>query len=196
MINVIQNNDEYRITFPYDFKIKELVKAVPGRRWNPEGRYWSIPLNHLGMLISQFKGTDYEDMLLIKSTEDINVNQTLDATQSIPDIDISDVKTYVKDDGKLYEHQLDFLKFAINRQNHRNMNGFICCDEMGCVSGDAIIQANIRGVSDKWPIAKLYKHFKNHPEWQDGSSFRVRCLKNGKFGQHFVCFLYVGSIYI
>lgn len=131
MINVTQHDDEYRITFPYDFNIKELVKSVPGRKWNPEGKYWSIPLNHLGMLINIFKGTEYEDMIEIRSNEHINENATLDTTKNIPDINLSKVKLYVKSGNDLYEHQKDFMKYAINRQNNHNMNGFICCDEMG-----------------------------------------------------------------
>lgn len=131
MINVIQYDDEYRITFPYDYKIKELVKEVPGRQWNPDGKYWSIPLNHLGMFINTFTGTEFEDMISIKSNEGLNINQTLDATQTIPDVDISKVKLYVKKGSSLYNHQLDFVKYALNRQNTKNMNGFVVCDEPG-----------------------------------------------------------------
>ena len=131
MIDVIQYDNEYRITFPYKFEIKEIVKAIPGRSWNPEGKYWSIPLNHLGMLINQFKGTEYESMIRIRSKEHINENSTLGSTKSIPEIDISKVKLYSKPGTQLYAHQIDFLKFAIDREHHHNMNGFLCCDEMG-----------------------------------------------------------------
>lgn len=131
MINIIQHDDEYHITFPYDFKIKELVKQVPGREWHPDKKYWSIPLNHLGMLINVFKGTDFEDMISIRSYENININENLDSTRIIPDIDISQIPLYVKSGGQLYSHQLDFMKFSIDRELHNNMNGFLCCDEMG-----------------------------------------------------------------
>ena len=131
MINVVQYDDEYRISFPYDYKIKELVKLVPGRQWNPEGKYWSIPRNHLGMFINQFTGTEYEDIITIKSDEDINVNQTIDPTTKIPDINLSSIKTYVKKGGKLYAHQLDFMRYAVDRENRNNFNGFLCCDDPG-----------------------------------------------------------------
>jgi len=132
MINVVEYEDSYHITFPYDYTIKELVKEVPGRKWNSDERYWYIPKNHLGMLINQFKGTDYEDMVSIKSTEHLDVNSSLDEKQVIPNIDISGVTTYVKPGSHLYEHQIDFLKYAIYRQEvQHNMNGFLCTDLMG-----------------------------------------------------------------
>ena len=134
MINVIQFKDEYRITFPYDYRIKELVKSIPGRRWDPDSKSWYIPSKNLGMLIRVFENSEFSDMVTIKSNEGINVNKALDTTASgdIPDIDISNVKTYVKDGYHLYSHQLDFLKYAIDRQNRGNTSGFLVCDEMGC----------------------------------------------------------------
>ena len=131
MIQVVQYNDEYRISFPYDYEIKELVKEVPGRKWNKDGKYWSIPLNHLGMFVNRFKGTEFEDSIVIKSNENININDTIDETTVIPDIDISGVTEYVKDGFSLYKHQKDFLKFAIDRQNKGNFSGFLCADQMG-----------------------------------------------------------------
>ena len=90
MILVTQNKDVYEIRFPYDVAIIEHVKNVPGRMWNPQGKFWYIPLARLGFLISQFKGTPYERQLQIQSQEDINVNASLDTPQAIPDIDISE----------------------------------------------------------------------------------------------------------
>ena len=48
MIRVVQNTDVYEITFPYDVGIIELLKTVPGRRWNPTGKMWTIPKDRLG----------------------------------------------------------------------------------------------------------------------------------------------------
>lgn len=131
MIDVIQHENEYRVSFPYDVKVKDLVKAVPGRQWHPDIKCWTIPSNHLGMLIAQFKGTEYEDSVRIRSLEEINVNQTLDPTTAIPNIDLSSTKLYVRSGFKLYDHQKDFLRFSIDRQNRGNMNGFLVCDTMG-----------------------------------------------------------------
>lgn len=132
MINVVQHGDEYHITFPFDYRIKDLVKGVFGRKWHPEGKYWSIPNSSLGYFINQFKGTEFEDMVSIRSNEQINVNETLDDTQTIPDIKLGRTKLYVKDGSKLYSHQKDFMKFAMNREkNEKNLNGFLLADTMG-----------------------------------------------------------------
>ena len=79
--------------------------------WNPQGKFWSIPLARLGFLISQFKGTPYERQLQIQSQEDINVNASLDTPQAIPDIDISEYQFMVADGYYPYKHQIDCLKY-------------------------------------------------------------------------------------
>lgn len=184
MINVIQFKDEYRITFPYDYRIKELVKSIPGRRWDPDSKSWYIPSKNLGILIRVFENSEFRDMVTIKSNEGINVNKALESTSSgdIPDLDLSNVKTYVKDGYHLYSHQLDFLKYAIDRQNSGNTSGFLVCDEMGCVSGDIIVQVNIRKASSKKTIRELYQHWVSYPEYHAIGNYKVRCLKDGKFG--------------
>ena len=132
MILVNQNKDRYEIRFPYDPIVISHIKDVPGRMWNPEGKYWSIPLARLGFLIAQFKGTKYESQLMIKSDEDINVNASIDDAATIPDIDISDVHLYVQDGFELFEHQKDMLKYAKWRINNGLTSGFVLADEMGC----------------------------------------------------------------
>ncbi len=73
MISVIQDNDVYIIRFPYDEKLKDIVKDVPGRRWIPEQKIWTIPTEHIGWFMQSIKDTIYEDDITIKSYEDINV---------------------------------------------------------------------------------------------------------------------------
>lgn len=132
MILVTQNNDTYEIRFPYDPAIIELVKNVPGRAWNPEHKFWSIPLARLGFLVAQFKGTKYEKELKIESQESININASIDEPNKIPDIDISDVTMYVHEGDKVFDHQKDMVKFAKWRYNNGLKSGFILADEMGC----------------------------------------------------------------
>ncbi|MEE8142363.1 MAG: exodeoxyribonuclease VII large subunit [Planctomycetota bacterium] len=38
---------EIRIRFPYDKALLKVVKNLPGRRWHPDARYWSVPGKHL-----------------------------------------------------------------------------------------------------------------------------------------------------
>ena len=133
MITVVQKQDIYEIRFKYNPEILYLVKNVPGRRYVPEQKYWTIPVDRLGFLIRQFKGTPYENDLKIYSAEHIDENATLDPTNTnaIPDVDISKIKLYVKEGYSVFQHQKDFMKFAIDRQNRGLYSGFIVGDEMG-----------------------------------------------------------------
>ena len=131
MITAIQNQDIYIIRFQYDPKIVQLVKNVPGRLYDGEHKYWTIPLDKLGFLINQFRGTPYEYLLQIYSAEYINENATLDATDTIPDVDLTGIPLYVQDGSYLFNHQLDFMKYAIDRQRRGLTSGFILADEMG-----------------------------------------------------------------
>lgn len=131
MITVVQDNDVYKIHFHYDANIVELVKEVPGRRFDGVNKYWTIPKDRLGFLLDKFKGTPYEHLVDVYNNENISENATLDATTNIPDIDISDVNHYVEDGSQLFPHQLDFLKYAIDKQNHDDFSGFILADQMG-----------------------------------------------------------------
>lgn len=131
MIFITQNQAVYEIKFKYDLDVIEKIKNVPGRCWVPDRKIWTIPKDKLGFLIKAFEGTRYENMLQITSDEMLNENATLDKTTYIPDIDISDVKFHVKEGAKPYKHQLDFMKYAIDRQNKGNMSGFLVCDDQG-----------------------------------------------------------------
>jgi len=38
-------NGEVVLRFPYDDRLRLLLRAIPGRRWDPEGRVWRVPLD-------------------------------------------------------------------------------------------------------------------------------------------------------
>ena len=75
MISIRQNGDVYDVAFPYDVNVIYLVKNVPGRRWVPDRKVWTIPKDRLGFFINQLKGTVYEAATQVFSDEDINVNE-------------------------------------------------------------------------------------------------------------------------
>lgn len=131
MITAVQNQDVYIIRFGYDPEIVRLVKNVPGRRYDPDHKYWTIPLDRIGFLLVQLQGTPYESQIKVYTAEHVNENATLDATDKIPEVDLSNVPLYVQDGAHLFQHQLDFMKYAIDRQNHGLYSGFILADEMG-----------------------------------------------------------------
>lgn len=131
MISVIQNKDVYEIRFRYDPTLVDMVKQVPGRFWHNESKMWTIPKNNLGFFLNQIKGTVYENICKIDSMEHINENADMETTTKIPNIDISRIPYYVKKGAKPYKHQLDFMKYAIDKQQRGYMSGFLIADDMG-----------------------------------------------------------------
>lgn len=131
MITVRQNGEVYEVSFPYDPTVVSIVRNIYGRHWNASQKFWTIPKESLGFLLNEFKGSPYESSVHVISDEDININQNLNSTVEIPDIDISKIPFYVKKGAQPYQHQLDFMKWAIDRQQHGNMGGFILGDTMG-----------------------------------------------------------------
>lgn len=131
MIQILQNNDVYEIRSKYDPTFIEIIKSIPGRRWLPNPKVWTIPLDKLGFLINAVVGTDYEDALQINSQEHLGVNQTFDKTETIPDVDISKVKFYVEDGKELYQHQKDTMKYALCRDQIGRHSGFLLGDQPG-----------------------------------------------------------------
>lgn len=183
MIFITQNSLDYEIKFEYNQTLISMIKNVPGRQWHPKEKIWTIPVDKLGWFLNQVKGTPYEEQIRINSNEHINQNETLDATDNtcIPDVDISDMDLYVQDGSSLYSHQLDFLKYAKSRLG----KGFLLADEMGCVSGDTIININIGRGSRNISLDKFFKRFHNlYSRSNKAVTYYVRCLyeDTGIFG--------------
>ncbi len=127
MLYAIQEGKSYVLKFKYDPVLINHVKNVPGRKWNPKEKFWTIPSEHLGFLLNELKGTDYEHAIQIQSDENLNENAAIDPTGEIPEVDISDMDQYVQDGFSLYHHQIDFLRYTKSRLGR----GFILADEQG-----------------------------------------------------------------
>lgn len=131
MISVIENGNSYEIRSKYDPTFIAMIKEVPGRVWHPDSKIWTIPHDRLGFLLNQVKGTAYEHMLSISSSEQLGVNDTLDATTVIPDIDPKTFRFRVAKGLKPFNHQIDFMKYAIGRYQQGSKQGFILADQPG-----------------------------------------------------------------
>ena len=160
MITVTQNSDIYQIKFNYDPILVDKVKLIPGRRWVAKDKYWEIPKDKLGFFLKQIKGTVYESTCKIISDEHLYENAKIDDTSIIPNVDISKLHYYVKDGEKPFNHQLDFMKYAIGRQMLNNFHGFLVGDDMGCISGDMRIKL-YDGVRTYYPtLREAFIYFK------------------------------------
>lgn len=177
MILVKQEGNLYTIRFKYDVEIIALIKQIPGRQWDLNNRYWTIPLDKLGFMIAQFKATPFESQLKIESNEHLNENSDLGQTREIPDWDLSDVRFYVKEGLQLFNHQKDCMKYYLWRRNNGYHSGFLLADEPGCISGSAIIRIQEDGKT--WTReCKLHRAYEM---FRSGQSFKIKSMTNGRF---------------
>lgn len=181
-INVIQDGEFYNVSFRYNPTIVSMMHNVPGHQWVPEKKVWKIPVKYLGWLMDEFKGTPFEHDVHIYSSEQIHENATIDSTDlsALAKVDISDIHQYVKEGGKLYQHQLDFLRYA----KAKNRQGFLLADAMGCISGDAVIHVNFRKAYQPMTLKELYEHWTKRPQYHADGSYKVRCLRDNTFRLH------------
>lgn len=153
MITINQVGDIYQVRFKYDPAIVDMVKSVPSRRWVPEGKYWTISKDKLGFFINQLKDTKYESQVKILSTEKLGQNDVLEGSAVIPDVDISKYRYRIESGLKPFQHQIDTLKFAVNRYNIGLRSGFILADQPGL--GKTLSTINV-GIYNK--EFRGYKH--------------------------------------
>lgn len=172
-INVIQDGENYKIYFPYDQSIIALLHNVPGAHYVAEGKYWVMPAIHLGWFINEFKGTRFEPYVHIYSNEELGKNESFDSVHDIPNVDISDIDQYVMPGGKLYQHQIDFLKYA----KAKGSQGFILADEPGCISGSATVRIKEDGKS--WTRDTTLKNV--YKLYASGVKFKVKAMCNDRF---------------
>ena len=131
MISVIQNNEVYEIKFPYNLDVLDMVRNIPGRRWIPERKLWTIPVDKLGFFMNAIEGTPYASQLRVQSDEHLNENASYNVSASIPDVNLDSIHYYVKEGCVPFQHQLDTLKFDIARNAQGIHSGFLLCDSMG-----------------------------------------------------------------
>ena len=179
MINIIENrqSDLYEIHSQYDPNLIAIIKDTPGRFWHSDKKIWTVPKDRIGFFLSKIKGTVYQNQVKLYSYEDVNVNEEIGTTTIIPDIDISNVNLYVQNGETLFNHQIDFLKYAIDRQHKGHNSGFLLADEPGCISeySQIQIQKYDGDLPQNLSISEAFNLFR------EKVSFKVKSMCNGRF---------------
>lgn len=155
----------FELIFPYRPSIVEAVKKLPERRFNPETKTWRVPSSHR---------TEVEKFAYRYGFKFTTVtNKVVNEDYTIPPMPKLDFDIPLL--GTMREYQKEGV--AYNLLHKRVIIG----DDMGCISGDAIINFNIKGASKKITLEKLYEKYTKSSIKE---SFKVRCLKDGEFGLH------------
>lgn len=59
MIRITTGGSTARVAFPYDAEAVAIVKSIPGRRWDPERRHWTIDAGDARIAAERFVRAGY-----------------------------------------------------------------------------------------------------------------------------------------
>ena len=119
------------VSFPYDNKIVETIRAFPSRSWNADDKEWELPFNKLGELISQLPEHDFDISGKYVSTQK--------AEAKMPEG--FEFKT------KPFDHQIDGFNFGLSHNN------WLLGDEQGLGKTKQVIDIAIAK-----KLSENYKH--------------------------------------
>lgn len=51
------------VRFPYDAEAVEIIRTIPGRRWNPQLKQWTIPADEATLAASRFRRAGFSVVL-------------------------------------------------------------------------------------------------------------------------------------
>lgn len=138
------NNDRIEITFLYNKNTVEDVKALEGRKWNPEIKAWTAPLTKVNV-----------DRLL---SYGFNICPKLQAFVN----EYNNVQITAKDipmNITPFPFQVDGINFV-----EKNKGRVLIADEMGCITKDTELIINVRGTARRWKMNKIYNRFVSRDE--------------------------------
>lgn len=56
MITITKAGSVAEVRFKYDPEYVERIRTIPGRKWNPDKKVWTVPINALPALLDRFEG--------------------------------------------------------------------------------------------------------------------------------------------
>lgn len=150
-----------KLVFPFNTKTLDNVRTLTGRAWHPKGKFWtaSLTLNNVKALESW--GFLVDTLLPYFNNE-----------KKAKPLKIKGLN------GTLFPYQTDGVNFIESRGGSA-----LIADEMGCVSGDNLININFGGASSTISLRKFYKKYSKSTMKH---KFKVRVLKDDVFGLHSV----------
>lgn len=187
---VFMLGDQVAISWPYgepDFYDKMArVKAVPGRKWNPDDKVWTLPANEAALSTLAEMAAVYADAPSRFEIDDDAVEalerigaalaETVESSHALS----SDYEaTGIRPEMQLLEYQRAGVAFGISSKRYIN------ADEPGCVSGDTIIKMQRAGITRTITVKDLYEKFNGvSGRWRADIQTNVRALVDGVFHQH------------
>mgnify|MGYP000975586498 CR=1 FL=1 len=101
------------ISFPYDIRYVNLMRAQPDRYWHSTDKCWEIPYTNISLVLDKLQEEDY------KITVDSHIQSKLENTL---DIQIPETYTFIT---KPFQHQTEGIEYGLNHKK------FLLADEQG-----------------------------------------------------------------
>ena len=160
-VQVTAEEDQLRLKFPYSPATIQHVKMIPGRKYDPQTKTWTIPK-------AQYR----------RFTRNVAITVVTDHPEVLQNLQQFTYSPIPKVDGftaDLYPFQAEGVGFLVARERS------LLADEMGCLSGEALIPINRRGAGKKIRLKALYERFNGldaHCKWIASPTY-ARSLVNG-----------------
>ena len=160
------------------FELKEDIKMLSERGWDPERKKWWVPVYGYEELMDEFPAA--HPSAALKKAIGVSAERK-DLLEAI-NLDAGDGELVDVGDGlELYPYQAIAIKF-IDATGGRSL----IADEMGCIAGDATISLHRAGKSFKMRLEQLHQRFNSHDtayhSWDKSIPTMARSLMpNGTF---------------
>jgi SWI/SNF-related matrix-associated actin-dependent regulator 1 of chromatin subfamily A len=164
------------IDAPYE--LKEDIKMLSERGWDAERKKWWVPIHGFEELMDEFPAA--HPSAALKKMIGVSAERQ-DLLEAI-NLDTGEGDTVDMGDGlKLYPYQATAVRF-LDATDAR----CLIADEMGCITGDAMISLNRGGKSFKMRLEQLYQRFNSrdttYHSWDKSIPTMARSLvPNGTF---------------
>lgn len=161
------DKDSFVVSFPYNTNLIAAIRMIPDAKWNNDKRYWNVPLARINQL-REF-GHRFKFEYTKKGLEMIkNIKDNFTASYKAEKVEL-DLPM------KLEPYPFQYAGIDYGMKNKK----VIIADEMGCIVGNAVINANLGGNSFKMRLDDLYIKFKHSTVKH---KFKARSLKDNIFG--------------
>jgi hypothetical protein len=60
VIRITTGRGDARVVFAYDAEAVDIIRTIAGRIWNPEGRYWAIPVDAVNLAARRFTDAGFD----------------------------------------------------------------------------------------------------------------------------------------
>lgn len=142
------------VSFPYDAKIVEVMRAVPSRFYFKDSKTWEIPAKKLSYLFQKLSTYEFQ----IVSDKYISFSER------------KKPKVNFKFKTKPYDYQIEGFEYGMEH------DAWLLGDEMGCIGGDCTVQIKEAGkMTRKTSLANLKKLF------ESDNTIKIKSMVNGRF---------------